>query len=999
MKSLKWVGAAALMMSLAASGVLAAARVGYVPSHRATNVGVVASHGKIQRAAKSIDNNDRMNVNNLDMVVTNHGSLAYDLLTGNAGLIYPTGTLKTAVFAAGLWVGAKVGGQTRVAVGEYSQEYTPGPMAGGTFQPDNATFRNFRFDAANPLTGADLTDYLNQGGPTDTLGNPQFFGDATIWSVFNDADPGVHTNDAGSTLPLGIEVQQTVFAYNQSGPLGNTIFVKWLVINKGANTLDSAFVSVWSDPDLGGATDDLVGCDTTLSLGYCYNATNSDNQYGATPPAVGYDFFKGPTVSGIPLPMTSFNKYINGTDPSSQVETYNYMTGHNKDGTPIHILNDPLQPITNFQVSGLNPAGANSATNWLDSNPNDRRLQLSAGPFTMAPGDTQEVVTAIIIGQGTSRTSSVVALKYFDTVAQRAFDLDFDLPQPPPTPITYVQELDRRVRLTWDQNDLGFESIKPGLHYVFEGYRVWQLPSAGATTGKVIATFDRAGNNISTIYSDVFNTNEGAFERSLVINGTDEGLRFSLDVTGDAIRGGPLVNYKDYYFKVTAFAYDSLNAVVDTIGTQVVTVSEVLESSLKPALHATPKGSNGVFTVNAPQTDGPGFGTSVVINQLTTTIADSAYQVVIQPGGTTFNLYNVTAADTIVSGAPAGGAVIVNGFTPVFTPPTNPAGIFQLRGGNCLTCAADSISFMAGPAVVDSSGTYILSNYLHYPDGPVDPANWIFDGDLPEIHHDFLIRVLPDTTEFAWAYAGGNPSPQATFKVPFELYDLGECSIEDPSDDVRITPEIRDRGTPNGRFDWGDALYIRSIPYASVAWGTAGNSSDDYSADDESYGRLTFYQAPGSTAALPAPGRILLRGGQLCGGDIFAFRTVPAGAAPGTVVGRDLSKIRAVPNPYYAHSQYELTQFDRVLKFTNIPGANEVTIRIFNLAGDLVRTLRKSAANGDNMSASQIVWDLNTETNLPVASGIYIARIDVAGIGSTTVRLAVFVEQERLDNF
>src|SRR6185295_4878310 len=103
MKSLKWVGAGALVMSLAASGVLAATRVGVVPSHRATKVGAVPSHGKIQRAAQSIDNDDRMNVNNLDMVVTNHGSLAYDLLTGNAGLIYPRGTLKTAVFAAGLW--------------------------------------------------------------------------------------------------------------------------------------------------------------------------------------------------------------------------------------------------------------------------------------------------------------------------------------------------------------------------------------------------------------------------------------------------------------------------------------------------------------------------------------------------------------------------------------------------------------------------------------------------------------------------------------------------------------------------------------------------------------------------------------------------------------------------------------------------------------------------------------------------------------------------------
>jgi len=317
MKSLKWIGAAALITLLAAPGVLAATRVGFVPSHRAT---------KAQRAAQTIDNTGRMNVNNLDMVVTNHGSLAYDLLTGNAGLIYPRGTIKTAVFAAGLWLGALVtdstGTNIRAAVGEYSQEYTPGPMAGGTFQSDNPSFHNFRIERGHTLTGTDLTDYIAQGGPLDSTGAPQLLGDATIWSVFNDADPGVHTNEAGSTPPLGIEVQQSVFAYNRSGALGNIIFVKWRFINKGSNTLDSTYVSVWSDPDLGGATDDLVGCDTTLSLGYCYNATNSDGTYGSTPPAVGYDFFKGPTVGGNPLGMTSFNKYVNGTDPSSQVETY-----------------------------------------------------------------------------------------------------------------------------------------------------------------------------------------------------------------------------------------------------------------------------------------------------------------------------------------------------------------------------------------------------------------------------------------------------------------------------------------------------------------------------------------------------------------------------------------------------------------------------------------------------------------------------------------------------
>ena len=370
----------------------------------------------VHRAPTIIDNDDRMNVNNLDMAVTNHGSLAYDLITGNAGLIYPKGTLKTAVFAAGPWIGAKVNGAIRVALGEYSQEFVPGPMANGTFQPDQPAFHNFSFSRSHPLSGSDLDAYLAQGGPTDATGQALLFGDATIWSVFNDANPSIHVNEGGSTAPLGLEVQQTVFAFNRSGPLGNTIFVKWRILDKGGNRLDSTYVSVWSDPDLGGATDDLVGCDTTLALGYCYNATNSDALYGSTPPAVGFTLLRGPVVARAPgvhdtLGMTSFVRYVNGTDPGSPFETYAYMLGRNRSGSPMHVLDDPLLPATVYAVSGLSPGGASTATNWLDSNPGDRRMMITSGPFTMLPGDSQEILFAIEIGQGSNRIASIAALQ------------------------------------------------------------------------------------------------------------------------------------------------------------------------------------------------------------------------------------------------------------------------------------------------------------------------------------------------------------------------------------------------------------------------------------------------------------------------------------------------------------------------------------------------------------------------------------------------------------
>ena len=992
MRSLRWLGAAALIVTLSAPDAMGAPRGSSGTAPRAT---------KVRKAAQFIDNSGRMDANNLDMVVTNHGSIAYDLITGNAGLIFPKGSTHTAVFASGLWVGAKVAGEIRLAIGEYSQEFTPGVMRGGVAVADQDSFRNYKIVRGNTTS----SDYLNwpwpHGAPLDSLGNPLLLGDATIWSVFNDADPGVHTNDAGSTEPLGLEVQQTVFAFNRAGPLGSIIFVKWKFINKGSDTLDSTFVSVWSDPDLGGFTDDLVGCDTTLSIGYVYNATNQDQQYGSTPPAVGYDFFRGPIVQVSPgvydtLGMTSFNKYINGTDPASAEETYNYMSGLKGDGTPIYVNDDPLQPITHYQVSGLNPGGVSGPTNWLDSNPADRRLFLSSGPFTMAPGDTQEVVTAIIIGRGSDRIASINDMKSKDAIAQLVFDLNFDIPAPPPSPTIYAQALDKGIRLIWGNEPVGNIQTNPSLgqEFHFEGIRVWQMSSNSADANPtVIATFDEV-NGVTSIFSDEFNPTSGVVERLLKVAGSDAGVTFQIDITQDAIKGGSLINNQDYYYAVTAYSYDVNNAVPYVVGgNQIGIVSEVLESARNP-IRIQPRSSSAVFTLDAtPTASGPlNPDGSVTAEQVVQgDITGDLYRVTFDDLER-WTLTNVTDANTLLSNQTNidGGfdSPVTEGFMLRVTAPRGIVAFGELN-------ADSTITDMSGDAT-DSTGTWHLRDF----------SPFLFVGT--PTNHDYEIRILPDTTQYAWTYGSGEVSFVQTYKVPFEVWDLGFNSLSDASDDVKISLMARDRqAPPNGLWDWNDRIYFRQIPYASVAWTTPGTKSTDYVPDgsDQSLGPFEFrldrpaYKTANPDSLIPPPTTIRLISARFTSADVYEFRTSPVGSAPGSVVGNDVKKVLAVPNPYYAHSAYELTQFDRVMKFTNIPASRKVTIRIFNLAGDLVRTITREATTADQMASAEISWDLNTERNLPVASGVYIYRVDVDGVGSKTDRIAVFIEQERLDNF
>ncbi|MBD3334672.1 MAG: hypothetical protein GF355_04070, partial [Candidatus Eisenbacteria bacterium] len=407
---------------------------------------------------QTTDVDQTVDANSLEMYVTNLGSFGHHLRTGNPGGYFPRGTTKSVIFASGLWIGAQVEGEDgpRVAIAEYTQEFSPGVIQDdGT--PSNAASSRYR---VYKIQRGDTTsdDYLDwpfaDGAPADASDpgydpndpqtwKPLMLGDQSLWCVYNDADPAEHTAVAGNTAPLGLEVRQTVFAFDRQPPLGNMVFLKFEIINKGDLTLDSTYVSLWSDPDIGGYTDDLVGCDTDLSLGFCYNSTNDDELYGSAPPAVGYDFFKGPANTyGIQwppgsgtvpdeLPMTSFNKYINGTDPYSAGETYNYMRGLDIDGNPV--VNEVTGETTTFFNSGDPVTGEG----WLDTNPADRRFMLSAGPFQMAPGDTQEVVAGIIVAQGTDRLNSVSLLRQYDEQAQAVFDLDFNIPAPPPRPSLY----------------------------------------------------------------------------------------------------------------------------------------------------------------------------------------------------------------------------------------------------------------------------------------------------------------------------------------------------------------------------------------------------------------------------------------------------------------------------------------------------------------------------------------------------------------------------------
>ena len=385
------------------------------------------------RQNRSVLTNDyqQIDINNISAWITNYGSIFRNPTTGNSGFEWPKDGGVYAIYASGLWMGAKVNNEVRVAMAEYNYEFGPGsidPITHLPNDPNDPRYVVYKFNKGDMIPQQAVED----GCPNEVLG------DQMLWCVYNDADPVYHNKM--HTAPLGVEIQQTVIGRSASGTIGNMIFLRWLIINKSGQRLDSAYISAWSDPDLGNSGDDFVGCDTSLSLGFCYNSNNNDGQYGISPPAVGYDFLQGPIVpsSGDSaiflgrlitgyrnLPMTSFVYYNNSNEingnPQTGGEVYNYMQARWRDGTPI--TNDGgtgigSGPVTKFMLTGDPEAG----TGWLDSAPADRRFIMSSGPFTMMPGDSQEAVVGVLISRGITNLNSVTLLKQEDIILQTFYN-------------------------------------------------------------------------------------------------------------------------------------------------------------------------------------------------------------------------------------------------------------------------------------------------------------------------------------------------------------------------------------------------------------------------------------------------------------------------------------------------------------------------------------------------------------------------------------------------
>ncbi len=332
----------------------------------------------------------------------------------------------------------------------------------------------------------------------------------------------------------------------------------------------------------------------------------------------------------------------------------------------------------------------------------------------------------------------------------------------------------------------------------------------------------------------------------------------------------------------------------------------------------------------------------------------------------------------------------------------------QVGGGNWGIHTADNGSRASYEAFVDRTAR--------------GGDNW------PEIvPYDFEIRF---TADGGWAFDAYNTGT-AFFHVPFELWNIGIATPNDTTDDYRLIPYLLDddgsltfnMGAPDAK---GSGTYDHSIsggdddPYTDwIYWmrpqdtspGQAGYLAAEAEMIDTSYtgdretevmARMVLINKNGDIGATPPSGTYNQDLPET--GTIFRLSTTKPNAVTDTFVIHSTAKpgfdrtaaavhldkqhIKVVPNPYYGFSSYDQNQFNRRVKITGLP--DRCTIRIFNVAGDLIRTINHEASSNNDRSAdtnpeftSIEIWDLSSDKGLFVTSGMYFLHIDAPGIGQS----------------
>lgn len=531
-----------------------------------------------------------IDINSINAWYRTNGSFNRDPTTGNAGFEWPKGSVKTARYASGIWLGCVSGNDTLTAIAEYDYDYKPGYVDERGDPVTDSTYRIYKI-IKNNLNSYDYLHWPgNQGAYKTSDGKPYLMGDQTMFYVYTDGFP--HSSGSTSLRSLKAQILQTNWAYNHTefnsgypaDPFNNTIFMEYRIINKSDQTWNNMWVGLWTNNEgLGSASDNAIGCDTNLNIDYNYNLTNFDAIYGVAPPAIGIKFIRGSLkytgnvndtlkyftpfgsknvitkVGYKDEGMTVSNHYFNASpqpsDPGNNIEIYRVLKG-------LHRLGSRWVSPTGDTTNKPFPGDPVTGTGWISS-ASWRADLAGTGPYyDVNPGDTITIIAAQIIAKGNSNLNSITQLRNTAKIIQNFYDNNLAPQTISPSPeITSYAPGNGKITLTWtdtNQNN-SFKNVLTGGTYIFQGYNIYQIrtyasqPSASDTV--LLRTFD-IKDNITNIADSIYLPPSTGIFYGIVQRGSNNGITRYFEIAKDTFTNKSFTNGTEYKFAVTSYYYD-----------------------------------------------------------------------------------------------------------------------------------------------------------------------------------------------------------------------------------------------------------------------------------------------------------------------------------------------------------------------------------------------------------------------------------------------------------
>ena len=669
----------------------------------------------------------------------------------------------------------------------------------------------------------------------------------------------------------------------------------------------------------------------------------------------------------------------------------------------------------------------------------------------MAAGDSQEVVFGIFHAAGGDALASVAYLKEVDALAQTAYDIDFALPDSPPSPNVTASAFADQIILVWDDtaesysatSEVDLDANGNPTTFLFEGYNVYQYETAsGAGAMKRLATYDVV-NGVTEIYDTVFNASLGENINIRTQFGSDSGLAQFHAISTDGLNGNSkLTTNRAYNYAVTAYGYNA-DGIPKTLESSPVylTVRPEVPNTMTAGENTASAGD----VVSAAH-DGPSQGSVDMVVVDPSQLTGDDYSVTFDdamPDGTAavnWTLTDVTTGEVLVANNAVvggvntatglevgpGGTPVIHGFqVQVNGPQEDLLSVSEWdHGWKENNVERDPAVSYVPWASLGRTG-YIIENRAgeHYAlpyTRDFDRFNYWESDDVeldfstPSVGWDYISETVIGYADFSayrhnfatgqkeQMYAGwwdsdgiAGHSLSASWTGPIYGKNAWEPiytfvgMVATPYDPSKEAQYIADNDlTTSGGCGWGSG-------------GSCDNTTTGGAGIGYPYMTATLFTDYLGSGVLPTQAGFEYWGGFTTASSVVFQMSKPNSSADTFTFSTaglemesndfDPDRISVWPNPYYGYNPEERDALDRRVMFSHLPTEGPATIRIFALDGTLVRTIKHN-----DMGSQHTYWDMKNNFELPVASGMYVAHVET-NHGDKILKLAVIQPEQRLD--